>query len=138
MKISVVGAGYIGLPNAVLHAQINDVIFLDPLIGGCYNNPRFCYSSYYLSKDTKQLLVNYRNVPWKSIHVIVEANTARKDFISQENLKRNPKLVGLYPLIMKAGSDNLDSLVLKESWDISKVTWCRLILFKPGLQEEAF
>ena len=78
-------------------------------LGFLINNPSFGYGGYCLPKDTKQLLANYQNVPQNLIHAIVEANTTRKDFISQEILKRNPRVVGIHHLIMKAGSDNFRS-----------------------------
>lgn len=86
--------------------QIIDGIGLDPRIGSHYNNPSFGYGGYCLPKDTKQLLANYQDVPQNMIQAIVESNRTRKDHIAQMIVSRNPKIVGIYRLTMKTGSDN--------------------------------
>jgi UDPglucose 6-dehydrogenase len=118
--------------------NIIDSLSLDPRIGSGYNNPSFGYGGYCLPKDTKQLLANYKNTPQKLMAAIIESNGLRKQFIADSIVSMKPKVVGIYRLVMKEGSDNFRESSIQDVIKLITSKGIKVIIFEPLVRDDSF
>lgn len=118
--------------------KVIDGVCLYPRIGNHHNNPSFDYGGYCLPKDTKQLLANYADVPSNIVRAILDSNTTRKDFIAAAIIKRNPKVVGIYRLVMKTGSDNFRASAIQGVMKRTKAKGIKVVIYEPSFEEDEF